>query len=313
MIRTVTLNSGFDEFFRVSNFAFGAVGDIIAHRTLPGGQGFNVARVVHWLGEKVKAYGLIGDLDYVEFAARLREEGISASLVAVPGRTRRNVTMLNVSDGGPTAHVKGPGFTLDNDHPFRALLKLLSDEIEPGDLVTLNGSTPKGLSNKAWTECGRLALEKGAKLLVDISGEPLRQVLEQCSVLVCKPNEQEMGILSGHHNDRNQEAQEALRFMSSRGVTLPTVTLGQDGLRFIVEKHLWSARCAVSNARILVGAGDACLAGFAVGFARNFPSLADISCYGVAVASAHVQGTDPTVFALDVEEKKSSVRLELIH
>ena len=100
--------------------------------------------------------------------------------------------------------------------------------------------------------------------------------------------------------------------MSSCGVTLPTVTLGQDGLRFMVEQQLWSARYDISNARIFVGAGDACMAGFAVGFARDFTALTDIACYGVAVASVHVEGADPKFFAAEVEKIKSSVKLQLI-
>jgi len=313
MIRTVTLNSGFDEVFTVSNFAFGTVGDILAHQTLPSGKGFNAARIVQMLGEKVKAYGLVGELDYNEFSSRLQEEGISASLVTVPGRTRRNVTILNNNDGSPTAHVKGPGFALDNDVSFRTLLKQLTDDIEPGDLVTLNGSTPKGISDNAWAECGKLVQEKGARLLIDISGEPLRLVLEQCRVLVCKPNEEEMLILSESQHDRDEAVRKALGFMSSCNVTLPTVTLGQDGLRFVANQKLWSALCDVNNARILVGAGDACMAGLAVGFARNTASLMDIACYAVATATAYVTGSDPVVFASEVEKLRSSVKVQLLH
>lgn len=314
MIRTVTLNSGFDELFTVSDFAFGAVGDIIAHRTLPSGKGFNMARVVRMLGEKVKAYGLVGELDHEEFASRLHEEEIPAGLVAVPGRTRRNITMLNVSDGHPAAHLKGAGFTLKSDLSFRSLLNLLKDEIEPGDLLALNGSTPRGIAYSAWAECGRLAEEKGARLLVDVSGEPLRQILHQCPVLVCKPNEEEMSVLlSENHRNRDEAVESALGFMRSCGVALPAVTLGADGLRFIAEERLWSARCDVPRARILVGAGDACMAGIAVGFARGTSSLKDIACYGVAAATAHVEGTETAAFASEVERLKPSVMLQLVH
>jgi 1-phosphofructokinase family hexose kinase len=312
MIRTVTLNSGFDEFFTVSNFEFGGVGDVIAHRTIPSGKGFNAARVVRMLGEKVKAYGLVGATDHDEFASRLEEEHLPASLISVPGRVRRNLTILNLTDHLPTAHLKGQGLTLESDAPLRALISQLADEIEPGDLITLNGSTPQGLADDAWAECGRMAIEKGARLLLDVSGEPLRIILRQSRVLVCKPNEEEMSVLSGNNGDRNDAVQRSLEMMASCGVTLPMVTLGKEGLRFLVDQQSWGARCDSPNAKVLVGAGDACVAGLAVGFARSVASLSEIACHGLAVATAYVNGTDPAVFGSEVERIRPSVELQLL-
>ena len=45
MIRTVTLNTGFDELFTVSALDFGGVSDLREHRTLASGKGINAARV----------------------------------------------------------------------------------------------------------------------------------------------------------------------------------------------------------------------------------------------------------------------------
>lgn len=313
MIRTITLNTGFDELYTVSGFSFGGVGDVLEHTTLASGKGFNVARVVGLLGERVKAYGLVGSLDRDEFASRLGGEELPAGLVAVPGRTRRNLTLLDVDGRRPAAHFKGPGFKLENDAPFRALLELLGGEIEAGDLVTLNGSTPKGLSAVVWAECGRLAIEKGARLIVDVSGEPLRRVLEQCRALACKPNEEEMGVLTGNLPEQEQAARLALEFMSSHEVTLPTVTLGQDGLRFVADGEFWSARCDVTNARVVVGAGDACVAGLAVAFVRGVAPLSDIARHGVAAATVHVRGETHSNFAAEIEKTLPSVRLDRLH
>ena len=312
MIRTVTLNSGFDEFYTVSNFSFGGVGDVIEYATLPSGKGFNAARCVRLLGGEVKAYGLVGASDCEEFQSRLSEEGIDAALVPVPGRTRRNLTLLNVTGGGPAAHVKGAGFALESDAPFRALTELLGDEIEPGDIVTLNGSTPRGLPDSAWAECGSMVSEKGAALLVDVSGEPLRRVLERCRILACKPNEEEMRVLADERLDRDVAVRRALEFMSSRSVTLPLVTLGQDGLRFMADGRLWSACCDTPGARVFVGAGDACVAGLATGFARDNASPSDAVRYGVAAATAHVQGMNAALFRGGVENLLSSVKIELL-
>jgi 1-phosphofructokinase family hexose kinase len=287
MIRTVTLNSGFDEVFTVANLNFGMVGDVIRRDNLASGKGFNAARIVRTLGEDVKAYGLIGAADQEEFRASLTGEGIDSGLVCIDGTTRRNLTVLAVDNGLPAAHLKGKGFEISSDEPVRALMKMLSSEIKPGDIVTLNGSTPSGLDSKTWAAFGRMAVERGAKLLVDVYGEPLIDVLSRCRVFLCKPNEEEIQILIS--NDTEEvTVRNAIDFMVSSGVTLPIVTLGKAGLCFANGNELWAARCEVQNAKILVGAGDACLAGLAIGALRSEQPLPEIARYGVAVASAYV-------------------------
>ena len=287
MIRTVTLNSGFDEVFTVANLNFGMVGDVIRRDNLASGKGFNAARIVRALGEEVKANGLIGTADQEEFRASLTAEGIDTGLVCIDGTTRRNLTILAVDNGLPTAHLKGKGFEISSDEPVRALMNMLSSEITPGDIVTLNGSTPSGLDSKTWAAFGRMAVERGAKLLVDVYGNPLIDVLSQCRVFLCKPNEEEIQILVSKDSEEFT-ARHALDLMASHGVTLPIVTLGKAGICFASGNELWGARCEVENARMLVGAGDACLAGLAIGALRDEQPLPEIARYGVAVASAYV-------------------------
>src|SRR6266496_864244 len=122
MIRTVTLNSGFDEVFTVANLKFGMVGDVIRRDNLASGKGFNAARIVRALGEEVKAYGFIGAADLEEFRASLANAGIDTGLVCIEGTTRRNLTILAVDNGLPATHLKGKGFEISSDDPAHALM-----------------------------------------------------------------------------------------------------------------------------------------------------------------------------------------------
>lgn len=308
MIRTVTLNSGFDEVFIVTNLPYGGVGDVIRHDTFASGKGFNAARVIRVLGEPVKAYGFIGDADKDEFSSRLSAEGIDSELVGIAGKTRRNLTVLDVSNGLPAAHVKGEGFRVDSDQPLHALMEVLARDIQPGDIVTLNGSTPAGVVETGWAEVGRLAVERGATLLIDIYGSPLLHVLTACNVFLCKPNQEEIHVFPAHDSDLDN-VQSAIAFMRRNEVTLPIVTLGKDGLCFGVAESLFVGTCEVERATMLVGAGDACLAGLAIATARKNAPI-EIASYGVAVASAYVSAVGSNQLASETGRLLSTVSVQ---
>src|SRR4051794_10511457 len=87
MIRTVTLNTGFDELFTVSALDFGGVSDLREHRTLASGKGINAARTIAALGEPVKAYGLIGRADRDRFQSLLERDGVETALVPIDAPT----------------------------------------------------------------------------------------------------------------------------------------------------------------------------------------------------------------------------------
>lgn len=308
MIRTITLNSGFDEVYTISGFEFGKVGNVIRHDTLASGKGLNAARVIATLGEEVTAYGFVGSSDYDEFSSRLKADGVAHRLVKVHGRTRRNLTVLDEASGLPTAHFKGSGFEITSGEAFQELLDLLGNETKPGDIVTLNGSTPRGLAVDCWARCGQVAIARGATLLVDIHGEPLRHLIGSCEVFLCKPNEDEVSVLCDGTVSSHPYAM--LRFMALHKVTLPVVTLGERGILFMKAGEIRTARCTVENARMLVGAGDACLAGFAVAISQHGNDVETIVRFGVATASAYVMNSIPGKLASLVRELLPRVTIE---
>jgi 1-phosphofructokinase family hexose kinase len=283
MIRTVTLNTGFDELFTVSALDFGGVSDLREHRTLASGKGINAARTIAALGEPVRAYGLIGRADRDLFQSLLERDGVETALVPIDAPTRRNLTVLDLASGRPAAHVRAPGFTLDDPAPVEALLTELESDVQPGDLVSLHGSLPQGLDPRTWARLGRTALDRGAVLLLDLYGEPLLHALD-LPVALAKPNEEEIRIFPGVTGP-----DDALRYLAARGVALPVVSRGAEGLSFLIAGRIGTARQAVAKPRFLVGAGDACMAGLIVGRARGLPDVEAVR-FAVAVAAAHVAG-----------------------
>jgi 6-phosphofructokinase 2 len=147
------------------------------------------------------------------------------------------------------------------------------------------------LDPRTWARLGRAAVDRGATLLLDIYGEPLLHALENLPVTICKPNEEEIRILPGIKDlSGNAAVDAALHFLADRGVRLPVVSRGAEGLRFLMDGRIGTARLPVEHPRFLVGAGDACMAGLTVALRRGLPVLEAIR-YAVAVAARHVEGT----------------------
>lgn len=82
----------------------------------------------------------------------------------------------------------------------------------------------------------------------------------------------------------------ALRFLAARGVGWPVVSRGAEGLRFLIDGEIGAESRPVEHPRILVGAGDAAMAGLAVALQRRMAPL-DAIGFALAVAAAHVEGS----------------------
>jgi fructose-1-phosphate kinase PfkB-like protein len=83
VIRTITLNTGFDEFYIVDDIEFGGVRQVRSHYTLASGKGINAARVACALGARVTAYGLVGKNDQERFGTLLQDAHVESRLVTV--------------------------------------------------------------------------------------------------------------------------------------------------------------------------------------------------------------------------------------
>ena len=307
MIRTVTLNSGFDDIYSVTDVVFGGVGDLRGQTTLASGKGVNAARMAHALGAPVTAYALVGAADERRFCELLTAEAIACRLITVDAATRHNVTLISEAADQPSAHFRAPGFRIRDPGPIIHLVEQLRRDTAAGDVVTLNGSCPAGLGHQVWRDIGEVVVEKGGRLVIDVQGQSLVEVLGSLPVAVCKPNDSEMFDLPGVAGLQRWDAvRAALRYMAKCAVELPIVTLGPDGVAFGLDGEAWVATCP-AQARVTVGAGDAFTGAMAVEIGRH--GSADLSAVteATAVAAAFVTGIPVAGLAGVLEEFRSRV------
>lgn len=289
-LHTVTLNTGYDDHFTVHDMSWGGVGRSTGFRSIPSGKGISCARTALALGLHVRAHAFVGEEDVKDFSARLKNEGLDHHLVTVPGRTRHNLTLVDGAGQRAAAHFVAAGFTIEDSHATDGLLERLLNDIEPGDVVTLNGSTPSGLPDTTWARFAQESLAQGARVMVDAQGVAFRETLAVPGLTAFKPNDEEILALPGIKDAaKDARIHLALTVLSGTGVQIPLISRGARGVSFLRNGEVVTMACPVEAPVQSVMAGDAFVAGLAWGLLGD-ESDEDCIRRGLAAAAAHVAG-----------------------
>lgn len=286
-LRTVTMNTGYDDYYTVSGLNWGGRG--VQHRfeSVCSGKGISCARTATALALPTVAYGLIGSDDRAGFSAKLTDEGIEHRLIGVPGRARHNLTLIDATGEKVAAHFVASGYEFEDPEVVTPLVEAVVTETRSGDIVTLNGSTCTGLASSTWADLASALIDRGADVIVDAQSDALLDALDVPGVTLFKPNDDEILAIPAvqRADDRVAAALDVLR---GAGARVPLVSLGARGVAFIddggVPVH---GACPVDAPVQSVMAGDAFVAGFVWGMLHE-QSPREIVRHGLAAAGAHV-------------------------
>jgi 1-phosphofructokinase family hexose kinase len=131
-------------------------------------------------------------------------------------------------------------------------------------IAILSGSLPSGVPEDYYATLIELGHQRGCRMFVDTSGEPLRHALKAKPDFV-KPNQQEAECLSGCVIDGPRSAGNVLKMLVGNSAKAGAISLGSSGLVWKRSKdgEMLFARAPEMVARSTVGSGDSTLAGFA--------------------------------------------------
>lgn len=261
-LRTVTFSPGLDHMVHVDHATPGEVGRVLSWRTVAAGKGVNVARAAHALGVASTSYSLVGQQDEAQFVRLVESAGPRAVTVGVPGVVRNNLTLQIESRQGPASHAAGPRLATATDAHAVLLLDRLVAEVEPGDVVTFNGAVPEGVGEDLWAGYARRLHRRGALVIADAQGACLLALVDSGVLTMAKPNEDEASVL-GAGAEGQLRAAAALETMRTKGVHIPVVTMGAKGVAHLRRGSLTRSVCPVPRPAVVVGAGDAFVAGCA--------------------------------------------------
>ncbi|MBW6487035.1 MAG: 1-phosphofructokinase family hexose kinase [Syntrophobacterales bacterium] len=285
-IVTITLNPAIDKSSSVDH--------VVAERKLycgvprfePGGGGVNVSRAVKKLGgESLLLYpagGLTGD----RLKELLDEEGLNHQPFPIEGLIRESLVILEESTGQQYRFgMPGPQLQQKEWEPF--VQELAAMEPSP-DYVVASGSLPPGVPPDFYARVARAGKKRGAKVIIDVSGEPLEAALHE-GVFLIKPNVREFrGLVVGENiKEESQIKTEAQKMVKSGRCEVLVISLGAAGALVVSEEfaeHILPPTVPIISK---VGAGDSMVAGIVLSLARGNP-LRESVIFGIAAGSAAV-------------------------
>ncbi|NTK42993.1 hexose kinase [Enterococcus faecium] len=237
-----------------------------------GGKGLNVTRVIHDLKGDVLATGVLGGFHGAFIADELKRAGIKQKFTDIKEESRDSIAILH--EGNQTEILEaGPTVSYEEQQDF---LENFKELIKKAKIVTISGSLAKGLPSNFYQTLVQLTEEQSIKVLVDTSGESLRQVLagEQKPFLI-KPNLEELSALLRYSFsiDRLEELQEGLNQPIFAGIEWIVVSLGKAGAFAKHKDCFYRVTLPTIKAVNPVGSGDATVAGFAYGLSQEMDEI----------------------------------------
>ena len=269
MILTITLNPSVDIAYQLDTFHLDTVNRVENVQKTAGGKGLNVTRVLKQIGEDVVATGFIGGEIGSYVKKQLTRNDIKNSFVEIGSETRNCIAVLH--DGKQTEILEqGPTIQEHEALNFIEHLEIILNNV---DVVVISGSLPKGLANNYYVKIIELCKKCGVAVVLDCSGEALKNVLESHQKpTVIKPNTEELSQLIGKDvTDDIQELKAVLSDQLFQGIDWIVVSLGAKGAFAKHKDKFYRVKIPKINVVNPVGSGDSTVAGIAASLAHALP------------------------------------------
>ncbi len=308
MILTVTANPTIDKVYFVDELKIGEVHRPFKSTATAGGKGINVARVAALLGENAMALGFIGGRNGEFVSDEVRKLGIEEKFTRVRGETRINTNISDIYGNSTEILEAGPSVTKEE---IASLINEFGSEADKSDIICVSGSLPPGTDSSLYEEFISIAKSKAKKIIVDTSGNTLKDIIEYSPFMV-KPNRDEIKELFGIETKDDKGIKKALLILYEKGIELPIITLGGDGAFAYIDNDFYRFRSPAVSVKNAVGSGDSAVAGIAIGIARGL-SFIDAVKLGMAAGSANTQFDETGYVSKELVDKYSEeIKYEII-
>lgn len=251
----------------------------------PGGGGINVSRAIKKLGGSSLLLYTSGGFTGQRLDMLLAAENLSRESVKIEAESRENL-IISEKTSNLQYRFGMPGPEISKEE-YKKIFKTLT-ELEPfPDYLVISGSVPQGVNKNIYAEMAQAAKKRSARVIVDVSGAPLKSVLEE-GVFLIKPNIREFQDLIGRElKDEAEIKGEAKKLIANNCCQAVVISIGAGGALLVSNQKAEFMRPPTVPIKSKVGAGDSMVAGIVLSLARG-DSLDDSFYYGLAAGSAAV-------------------------
>ena len=153
------------------------------------------------------------------------------------------------------------------------------------EYIVASGSLAPGVPTDIYAQIAAIAKSKGAKLIVDTSGEALKAAADE-GIFLLKPNLAELSSLAGREEINAELVDDVAREIIGKGnCEVVVVSLGPAGAMLVTANEIIQATPPAVKKRSTVGAGDSMVAGIVLSLSKGW-ELKDALRYGVATGTA---------------------------
>ena len=262
-IITIGLSPAWDITCRGRNIDWGLHQEIDEQTVSPAGKALNVSKALAWMGQRNIAAGLwgCGDHEQMLTAVRASWPSIRVKLTAVAGRTRQNITVVD-SVNNNEMHLRNKS-RLVSAKTLKKLQADLEKIVHKGSICVLAGTMSDGGLLDDIVRIVKFCKSRRAKIVLDTSGRPLKELVDTGSAWLIKPNVEELCELLGEQiKDGPVSLAKAGRKLLKK-VEIVLISRGAKGGVVVTKDGAWQGRCA-GREKVFstVGCGDFLLAGF---------------------------------------------------
>ncbi len=251
----------------------------------PGGGGINVARAIAKLGGEALAIYPAGGATGRMLYELLDREGVDQQVIDIEDHIRENFTVTEgESDQQFRFVMPGPSISVNEREK---LTETLTDRCEDADYFVFSGSLPGEVPEGFYADVAAKVKRCNSKVIVDTSGEPLRQSLGE-GIYLFKPNLRELGdMVSGQLEGEGQIVKAVRRLIDQGAVEIGLVSLGAAGALLVSGDRATHYRSPTVKIASRVGAGDSMVAGLVLALSRG-EDISEAVRFGVAAGAAAV-------------------------
>ena len=247
-----------------------------------GGGGINVSRALDHLGCNSLAMYMYGGYTGDKLNGMMQETSVELMAFKIAGDTRENLIVVDKTTNAQYRFgMKGAGLS---EEEWQQPLNFLENNAGY-EYVVASGSLPSGVPLDYFGRVAAIVQKKGARLIIDTSGEALQHAVKE-GVFLIKPNLGELSYLNGKEELQEEDIVLAARnIINDGGSMVVVVSTGAKGAILITKEETIRIPSPKVPIKSTVGAGDSMVAGLVLGITKGY-GWKEILKLGVACGTA---------------------------